>query len=156
MQIHVPEMSSGTVQKEAEDVSPSIQAEAIAAGRAAPLSFRNWGYRHASRRNFSVRNLNLDIRAGERVLLLGASGIGKSTILEGAAGLLGVDAVEAAPADSSQSNEPSNEPSNAPSHASITQLVDSDGGTTEGSIFVGGQPGYDAIGRVGLVLHDPD
>ncbi|MFT9321224.1 MAG: ATP-binding cassette domain-containing protein [Bifidobacterium aquikefiri] len=156
MQIHVPEMSSGTVQKEAEDVSPSIQAEAIAAGRAAPLSFRNWGYRHASRRNFSVRNLNLDIRAGERVLLLGASGIGKSTILEGAAGLLGVDAVEAAPADSSQSNEPSNAPSNAPSHASITQLVDSDGGTTEGSIFVGGQPVYDAIGRVGLVLQDPD
>lgn len=32
---------------------------------------------------FAVRGLDLKIHAGEHVLLLGASGIGKSTILEG-------------------------------------------------------------------------
>ena len=41
----------------------------------AVLRFDNWGYRHASRRYFSVRGLNLTVEAGQRVLLLGASGI---------------------------------------------------------------------------------
>lgn len=135
------------------------------------LSFHNWGYRHASRRNFSVRNLNLHIHQGEHVLLLGASGIGKSTILEGAAGLLGVDAVEATPSNKGGASEQTRDQSeNHPQQESsadtaqsdtalreeTTQLIDSDGGTTEGSIFVGNQPVYDAIGRVGLVLQDPD
>ncbi|WP_404978522.1 ATP-binding cassette domain-containing protein [Bifidobacterium aquikefiricola] len=157
MQTHVPEVNSHTAQKETEteQVSLSSRSEAIAAGQAASLSWRNWGYRHASRRNFSVRNLNLNIRAGERVLLLGASGIGKSTILEGAAGLLGVDAVEATPTESSHSVESSDSHSQSTTQ-STTQLIDSDGGTTEGSIYVGDQPVYDAIGRVGLVLQDPD
>lgn len=47
------------------------------------LQFDHWGYRHASRKHFAVRGLDLKIHAGEHVLLLGASGIGKSTILEG-------------------------------------------------------------------------
>ncbi|MFT8593803.1 MAG: ATP-binding cassette domain-containing protein [Bifidobacterium sp.] len=160
----------------------------VRAGVAAPLSFRNWGYRHASRRNFSVRNLNLEIHAGERVLLLGASGIGKSTILEGAAGLLGVDAVETSPVKPMNSDVDSNSEGDAVRDSAApmsesgdratelrqgssrlkgqaghrqagqdaTQLVDSDGGTTEGAILVGGQPVSDALGRVGLVLQDPD
>lgn len=37
----------------------------------AELRFENWGYRHASRRAFAVRGLDLTIKAGQRVLLLG-------------------------------------------------------------------------------------
>ncbi len=50
---------------------------------------RGWGWRHAGRRAFAARHLDLDVRPGERVLLLGASGAGKSTVLHGLAGLLG-------------------------------------------------------------------
>lgn len=53
------------------------------------VSARGWGWRHAGRKAFAARHLDLDIRPGERVLLLGASGAGKSTVLHGLAGLLG-------------------------------------------------------------------
>ena len=105
----------------------------------AVLRFDNWGYRHASRRYFSVRGLNLTVEAGQRVLLLGASGIGKSTILEGAAGLLGSNGYERQ--DSGQEDG---------------IMVDAEGGATEGHVFVDDVPVREAIGRVGLVLQDPD
>ena len=105
----------------------------------AVLRFDNWGYRHASRRYFSVRGLNLTVEAGQRVLLLGASGIGKSTILEGAAGLLGSNGYER--------QEPGQEDG---------IMVDAEGGATEGHVFVDDVPVREAIGRVGLVLQDPD
>ena len=108
----------------------------------ASLEFRNWGYRHASRRHFAVRNLNLTIPPGQRVLLLGASGIGKSTILEGAAGLLGAGTDPVEPV----SGEP----------VAVHRTVDDEGGTTEGAVLVDGVPVQRAIGRVGLVLQDPD
>jgi len=95
----------------------------------ASLVFRGWGYRHASRRHFAVRDLNLTIEAGQRVLLLGASGIGKSTILEGAAGLLGSDGRAGG---------------------------DGEGGVTEGAVLVDGVEVHRATSRVGLVLQDPD
>ncbi|HEY8588888.1 MAG TPA: ATP-binding cassette domain-containing protein [Naasia sp.] len=59
----------------------------------APAAVRaeGWGWRHASRRRFAVRGLDLDVAAGERVLLLGPSGAGKSTLLAGLAGVLGGD-----------------------------------------------------------------
>lgn len=106
----------------------------------ASLTFADWGYRHASRRHYAVRDLNLTIRPGERVLLLGASGIGKSTILEGAAGLLGDDAVS------------------APEIArdGVRTVEDSEGGTSRGSILVDGVAVHKARGDVGLVLQDPD
>lgn len=105
----------------------------------AELRFDHWGYRHASRRYFAVRDLDLTIQAGQRVLLLGASGIGKSTILQGAAGLIGSNIVGV----------------KASEHA--TRLVeDADGGVSLGGIFVDDVPVRQARGRVGLVLQDPD
>ena len=60
-----------------------------AADSAAPaVEAIGWGWRHAGRRAWAVRGLDMRIEAGERVLLLGPSGAGKSTILLGLAGLL--------------------------------------------------------------------
>lgn len=50
-----------------------------------------WGWRHAGRSRPAVSGLDLDIRAGERVLLLGPSGAGKSTLMQALAGVLGDD-----------------------------------------------------------------
>ena len=55
------------------------------------VSARDWGWRHASRKDFALRHVDFDIRPGERVLLLGASGAGKSTLMAGLAGVLGGD-----------------------------------------------------------------
>ena len=50
-----------------------------------------WGWRHATRKDFALRAVDFTIRPGERVLLLGASGAGKSTMMAGLAGVLGGD-----------------------------------------------------------------
>ena len=121
----------------------------------AELRFEHWGYRHASRRAFAVRGLDLTIKAGERVLLLGASGIGKSTILSGAAGLIGNDFVTKNSAKNSADSAENNAKNSAKSQQT-TLVEDADGGVSEGRVLVDGVPVRRARGKVGLVLQDPD
>lgn len=66
------------------DVSPPSAQVQPARIRAA-----GWGWRHASRKRWALRELDFTIEPGERVLLLGASGAGKSTLLQALAGVLG-------------------------------------------------------------------
>jgi energy-coupling factor transport system ATP-binding protein len=61
----------------------------------ADVVLRGFGWRHAGRRDWAVRGLDLRIAHGERVLLLGPSGAGKSTLLAALAGLLPEDSGEA-------------------------------------------------------------
>ncbi|GAA3773160.1 ATP-binding cassette domain-containing protein [Plantactinospora mayteni] len=58
------------------------------------VRLRGFGWRHAGRRAWAVRDVDLRIGHGERILLLGASGAGKSTLLAALAGLLAEDSGE--------------------------------------------------------------
>lgn len=101
----------------------------------AAISFAGWGYRRPLRKDYVVKGLNLEIRKGERVLLLGSSGIGKSTLLCAIAGVLGNNESYAAPA---------------------SQREDEDGGVTEGDLLVEGLHPQDARGRCALMMQDPE
>lgn len=58
------------------------------------VEVRGFGWRHAGRKRWAVRGVDLRVERGERVLLLGASGAGKSTLLAALAGLLAEDSGE--------------------------------------------------------------
>mgnify|MGYP001669736597 CR=1 FL=1 len=62
---------------------------ALGEGAGARVCARDWGWRHAGRKNAALSRVDLDIAPGERVLVLGPSGSGKSTLMGGLAGLLG-------------------------------------------------------------------
>src|SRR3954447_16176138 len=62
----------------------------------AEVVLRGFGWRHAGRRAWAVRDVDLRIAHGERGLLLGPSGAGKSTLLAALAGLLPEDSGESA------------------------------------------------------------
>ncbi|MCZ2827310.1 ATP-binding cassette domain-containing protein [Modestobacter sp. VKM Ac-2986] len=58
----------------------------------AALRLAGWGFRHATREAWAVRDVDLTVAPGERVLLTGASGSGKSTLLRALGGLLDPEA----------------------------------------------------------------
>ncbi|MEY9213621.1 ABC transporter ATP-binding protein [Thermobifida halotolerans] len=60
-------------------------------GPGARVELSGWGWKHAGRAEYTLRDVDLVIEPGERVLLLGASGAGKSTLLHALAGLAGPD-----------------------------------------------------------------
>jgi energy-coupling factor transporter ATP-binding protein EcfA2 len=54
----------------------------------AAVRLAGWGFRHATRHAWALRDVDLQVAPGERVLLTGASGAGKSTLLRALGGLL--------------------------------------------------------------------
>ncbi|WP_375544940.1 ABC transporter ATP-binding protein [Micrococcus terreus] len=56
--------------------------------RGARVQAQGWGWKHAGRDRPAVAGLEMDIPAGQRVLLVGPSGAGKSTVLHALAGVL--------------------------------------------------------------------
>jgi energy-coupling factor transport system ATP-binding protein len=103
--------------------------------RPAAVAARGWGWRHAGRPRPAVHGLDLDIRPGERVLLLGPSGAGKSTLLHALAGVLGDSSADAAAAGSQADAEDADE---------------------TGSLLIDGAPPRAQRGRAGLVQQDPE
>ncbi len=104
--------------------------------RPAAVTARGWGWRHAGRPRPAVSGLDLDIRPGERVLLLGPSGAGKSTLLHALAGVLG-DGASGPAGDSGDADDAEN--------------------TDEtGSLLIDGAPPRAQRGRAGLVQQDPE
>ena len=51
------------------------------------LKIENFSYRYQTRNEFTLKNINLELRAGEMVLLAGPSGCGKSTLIKAISGL---------------------------------------------------------------------
>ncbi|WLQ07772.1 ABC transporter ATP-binding protein [Arthrobacter oryzae] len=102
--------------------------------RPAAVTARGWGWRHAGRSLPAVRGLDLDIRPGERVLLLGPSGAGKSTLLHALAGVLG---------DSDAGAH----------HGGTPDAEDSD---ETGSLLIDGAPPRARRGSAGLMQQDPE
>ncbi|MET1063952.1 MAG: ABC transporter ATP-binding protein [Arthrobacter sp.] len=111
---------------------------AIEQVRPAAVTARGWGWRHAGRPRPAVSGLDLDIRPGERVLLLGPSGAGKSTLLHALAGVLG---------DSS-----AGEADRSAGRAS----ADAEDADETGALLVDGAPPRAQRGRAGLMQQDPE
>ncbi|WP_457973321.1 ABC transporter ATP-binding protein [Arthrobacter sp. D1-17] len=109
-----------------------MPAQQDAGVRPAAVTARGWGWRHAGRTKPAVNALDLDIRPGERVLLLGPSGAGKSTLLHALAGVLG------------------------DSTADDSGTAAGDDADESGSLLIDGEPPRAQRGRAGLMQQDPE
>ena len=69
----------------------SVSDCASLAGNATKITARGFGWTHAGRSEPALSDIDLIIEPGERVLLCGDSGSGKSTFLAAMAGVLGSD-----------------------------------------------------------------
>jgi len=67
---------------------PSVERPVSTPSPPSAVSVRGWGWRYAGRRAWACRGVDLELAPGERVLVVGPSGGGKSTLLHGVAGLL--------------------------------------------------------------------
>ena len=105
--------------------------------RPAAVHARGWGWRHAGRTKPAVQALDLDIRPGERVLLLGPSGAGKSTLLHALAGVLG-------DSDADGSSD------------GADGMADQDDADESGELLIDGAPPRAQRGRAGLMQQDPE
>jgi energy-coupling factor transport system ATP-binding protein len=110
--------------------------------RPAAITARGWGWRHAGRPRPAVSGLDLDIRPGERVLLLGPSGAGKSTLLHALAGVLG---------DSSAGDA-----GRAAGGADLSAGGAAGDADETGSLLIDGAPPRARRGRAGLMQQDPE
>lgn len=66
-------------------------SESSLAQRPVRVEARGWGWRHAGRVRWAIDGIDVVIEPGERVLLLGPSGSGKSSLLHALAGVHGGD-----------------------------------------------------------------
>jgi energy-coupling factor transporter ATP-binding protein EcfA2 len=110
--------------------------------RPAAVHARGWGWRHAGRTKPAVHALDLDIRPGERVLLLGPSGAGKSTLLHALAGVLGDSDAGSSSADNDGTPD--------------TGAADPDDADESGELLIDGAPPRAQRGRAGLMQQDPE
>ncbi|MFC9352457.1 ABC transporter ATP-binding protein [Arthrobacter sp. NPDC057013] len=110
--------------------------------RPAAVRARGWGWRHAGRTKPAVHALDLDIRPGERVMLLGPSGAGKSTLLHALAGVLG----DSDPGGSSADD----------GGPQGTGAPDPDDADESGQLLIDGAPSRAQRGRAGLMQQDPE
>ncbi len=90
------EVPLGTRDEKSMETRSTLKLEAgspetHAFGKPVSVTAKNWGWRHAGRSAPALQGLNLEIPAGQRVLLAGASGAGKSTLLYALAGVLHED-----------------------------------------------------------------
>jgi energy-coupling factor transport system ATP-binding protein len=113
--------------------------------RPAAVHARGWGWRHAGRTKPAVHALDLDIRPGERVLLLGPSGAGKSTLLHALAGVLG-------DSDAGSSSADGTLDAGAPGAGA----ADPDDADESGELLIDGAPPRAQRGRAGLMQQDPE
>jgi energy-coupling factor transport system ATP-binding protein len=117
--------------------------------RPAAVTALGWGWRHAGRSRPAISGLDLDIRPGERVLLLGPSGAGKSTLLHALAGVLGDSSAGGGGGGGGGGAGDGN-------GAGARAAADAEDADESGSLLIDGAPPRAQRGRAGLVQQDPE
>lgn len=63
-------------------MAPSPNAKPLPAKLVQGVEFRNVSFRYPGREEYALRNVNLTIRPGEKIALVGANGAGKTTLIK--------------------------------------------------------------------------